>query len=698
MAIINASNYDEIVQKAQAAATAYYDGSAELMSDEAWDQLVVEIDAYEAMSGIIPEHSLHTAVAAGASAGGDIAHTVPMLSLDKIKDEALGTFLEANAGQEIIVEPKLDGLAVTVRYSNGKLISVAKRGDGFTGEDVTAIALTAISNLPTSVAIDTDFEVRGEVYLANEGLEKANQHRREVAKSKYFARMKRAQLEPVVAEAAKAMSEAEFKNARNGASGVMAKEDSTYAGTLSFACYDTTLPAETHSEAMIAASQLGFTTAFDLIYSQGEHTLAMIDAMRTGVKETVEALHTVRPSLPFAIDGAVIKINSSARREELGTTSRAPRWAAAFKYPPLTGQSIVREVELTIGKTGRLGLRARIDPVHVDGSTIEYASLHNVGWLQEQDIRIDDTVIVMKRGDVIPRVESPVFDLRPEDSIPWAAPEACPKCGGEFDMSTKLWRCIDVECSVGGRLRYAVSRDAGLDIEGLGGSIIDALIEEEKLSNVSDLFTLTEDALAETVTGVNKQGTVLTVGRITAAKIMAEIEKAKGAAFNRVITSLSIRMTGRTMGRRLASAFPHVDLLLSATPADLATVEGIAGVKAEHIHAGIQANRETLMAMAAAGVNMGSPVDTTVDAAPKALDGKTVCVTGSMKSDPRMDSLGRTAVQELIETHGGKASGSVSAKTDILVAGEVGSSKYVKATELGKTIMTPTEFADMLGL
>lgn len=695
---INAQNYAQSVMQAQTAATAYYDGGQPAMTDAAWDALVVEIDVYEAANGIIPEHGLHGRVAAGASAGGDITHTTPMLSLDKVKDEALETFLNANEGHSLIVEPKLDGLAVTIHYAGGKLVSVAKRGDGFTGEDVTAIALNAIANLPTTVAIETDFEVRGEVYLGDEGLEKANKIRRQIAKYRYLAQMLRKKMDPVESDRIAAGKAAEFKNARNGAAGIMAKEDDSYACTLSFAAYDTTLPADTHSEAMIAASQLGFTTAFDLLYTVGNHQHLMVTAMRSGVRETIRQIHAIRPSLPFLIDGAVIKIDSAARREELGTTNRAPRWAVAYKYPALETQSVVREIELTIGKTGRLGLRARIDPVDVDGSTVEYASVHNVVWLLAEDIRIGDTVVVKKANDVIPRVESPLLDLRSANSTPWVAPESCPKCGGEFDQSTDLWRCTNSDCSTGGRLRYAVSRDAGLDIEGLGGQIIDALIDSGELTDVASIFALSEDALTNAVLGETATGKPRLLGKVTAVKIMKEIEKAKDVPFNRVITSLSIRMTGRTMGRRLASAFPHVDLLLAAAPTELATVEGIAGVKAEHIYAGLQANREVLMAMAAAGVNMGAPVDTAVDAAEKALDGKTVCVTGSMKSEPRLADLGRNQMNELIEAHRGKASGSVSAKTDILVCGESGSSKWQKAVNLEKMILTPTEFAELLGL
>lgn len=661
---ITASNYTESVQKARDAAAAYYDGTTELMTDAAWDQLVAELASYEQANGIIASHGLHTAVAAGASAGGDIEHRTPMLSLDKVKDEALETFISQHSGEQLVVEPKLDGLAASIIYQDGNLVRIVTRGDGRTGEDVTERVLPSLRNLPSRPR--GTFEIRGEIYLDGQGLARANAIRVEHGK-------------------------APFANARNGAAGIVARKDGLYTRTLSFAAYDliddaVDSPITTYRQAVEAAEMLGFTTAMSLVNLPSKPA------------DAIMALQEARPDLPFLIDGAVVKIDSYARRSQLGTTSRAPRWAVAYKYPALETQSVVRDIELSIGKTGRLGLRARIDPVEVDGSTVEYASVHNVAWLLAEDIRVGDTVVVKKANDVIPRVESPLLDLRPANSTSWVAPESCPTCGGEFDKSTELWRCTNADCSIGGRLRYAVSRDAGLDVEGLGGTIIDALIEAGELTDVASIFALNEDVLAKTVLGTTSTGNPRTVGAANAAKIMAEIDKAKDVPFNRVITSLSIRMTGRTMGRRLASAFPHVDLLLAATPADLEKVEGIAGVKATHIHAGIQANRAVLLAMAAAGMNMGSPVDTTIDSGPKALEGKTVCVTGSMKSEPRLASLGRTQMNELIETHGGKSSGSVSAKTDILVAGDEGSSKWVKATELGKTILSPSGFADLLGL
>lgn len=664
MATVDAGNYTDSVREAQEAASAYYDGSTELMTDAAWDALVEEIARHEHSEGIIPTHGLHDQVAAGASIGGDITHQSPMLSLDKVKDEDLAKFIAKFGPDDLIVEPKLDGLAVSIRYVNGELVSIAKRGDGETGENVTDTLIGSLRDLPVEFTDpELSFEVRGEIYLDDRGLKVANAIRAE-------------------------HGQAPFANARNGAAGIVARQDGRYAETLSFAAYDTDLTADSHLDAMDILCALGFVTASDLI--EFDDGIDMADVM-----PAIQNIGEQRPNLPFLIDGAVIKVNSQALRLSMGVGNRAPKWAVAYKYAAVESQSVVRQIELTIGKTGRLGLRAQIDPVEVDGSVVTYASVHNVGWLLNEDIRIGDTVIVKKANDVIPRVESPLLDQRPADSTPWTPPAACPDCEGEFDKSTELWRCTNPECSIAARLLYAASRDC-LDIEGMGTALVDSLVESGRLSTVADIFDLDQHTIATAPLGETKTGTARTFGAANAKKVMAEIETAKSAAWNRIITSLSIRMTGRTMGRRLAAAFPTADLLLGASIENLSNVEGIAGVKASHIHAGILTNTQVLARMSAAGVNMGAEAEESD--AELALAGFTVCVTGSVKAAPALASLTRTGVQELIEAHGGKASGSVSKTTTLLVCGEPGSSKWVKATDLGIRIITPVEFADLLGL
>lgn len=650
--------YEAAVAAALSASRTYYqpenDSGEPEMSDANFDTLLDRIEAYEESNGITPEHGLHDSVGHSGEVGGDVEHDTRMLSLDKPGADGVEAF--ARAHPNAVVEPKIDGLAISLKYEDGKLVRAARRGDGYTGEDVTD-RIHNVEGLPPEAA-SGDFEVRGEIYLSDANLPRANEVRARAGKDA-------------------------FANARNGVAGMLNKKDGTYAGLLSFAAYSTTYKADKdHLDQMDELSAAGFTTARSLL---PESVLNAADPMAA-----IEALGEERATLGFLMDGAVLKVPTNSEKEKLGESNRAPKWAVAYKYKAVEGTSRILAIETSFGKTGRLALRARIEPVEVDGSVVEYASLHNVGWLQASGIRVGSEVQVFKANDIIPQVKLPE-GVDPADSPAWEEPTVCPDCGGDFDKSTALWRCSSPECSVSGRIQYATSRDAGFDIEGLGGAIGDALIEADLVRDVGDLFTLDHDHLALLDLGGGRL-----LGDKNAAKIMAEIEKAKSAPWNRVITSLSMRMTGRTMGRRLAAEFPTANHLLAATETQLANVEGIGSKKAAVIRKSIQANAEILATMAATGVNMGAEKDES--AGGDALAGMNVVVTGSMKSDARTAALTRGSTQELIEAHGGKASGSVSKSTNLLVCGEPGSSKHTKATELGIRIVTPSEFADMLDL
>jgi DNA ligase (NAD+) len=657
--------YQTAVSSALSAAKAYETTDVEEMTDSDFDRLLAKIASHEAANGIEPEHDLHDSVGHGGATGGDVEHVTPMKSLEKPGEDAVIEF--AAKHPKAVIEPKIDGLAISVRYEDGKMVRAARRGDGYTGEDVTD-RVRGVDGLP-EVAGEGDYEVRGELYLNDENKEKANAIRQ-------------------------TSGEAPFANARNGVAGMLNKQDGTYAGLFSFAAYSTTVDEQgDHLDNMAALEGMGFTTARSLL---PQSVLDAEDPMAA-----IAALGAERKCLDFLMDGAVLKLNTAAEREELGEGSRAPKWAVAYKYPAVEEPTIIEDIEYNIGKTGRLSIRARLTPVEVDGSVVEYASLHNVGHLKAADMRIGDTVSCFRANDVIPQVHQPRVDLRGSDSQPWAPPAVCPKCSEPFDKSTELWRCRTPECSVSGRIAYAASRDAGLDIEGLGGSIGDALIEKDLVKDVSDLFYLTEDQLAELELGETTTGGTRTLGQKNAAKIMAEIEKAKAQPLNRVITALSMRFTGRTFGRRLASEFGTMEALQAGTVTQLANVEGIGEKKAEVIHEQLQKNEPVIARLRAAGVNMGAPKAAPADGAkaPKLTkpDGKpmNVVVTGSMKGSP-LGALSRSGVQELIEAEGGKASGSVSKTTDLLVCGEPGSSKFIKAQELGVKIVTPEEFAQMI--
>lgn len=655
--------YDEAVTRALSAAKAYETTDQLEMEDPEFDRLLEQIKTYEDRFGLTPDHDLHSSVGHGGAVGGDIEHATPMLSLDKPGEDAVIEFAEAHPNA--VLEPKIDGLAISARYENGKLVRAARRGDGYTGEDVTE-RVRGVDGLPESSG-EGDFEVRGELYLSDKNLASANEVRSKAGK-------------------------APFKNARNGVAGMLNKQDGSYAGLFSFAAYSTTFAEEkNHLDQMNAISDLGFTTAHSLL---PDSVLEAEDPMAA-----IAALGSERKGIGFLMDGAVLKVPTNAEKSALGEGSRAPKWAVAYKYPAVEEPTVIRDIELNIGKTGRLSMRAVFDKVSVDGSDLEYASLHNVGWLERADMRIGDEVMAYKANDIIPQVHLPRADKRSDDSRRWTPPSECPQCHEPFDKSTELWRCKTPGCSVSGRISYAVSRDAGLDIEGFGGSVGDLLIEEDLVQDVGDVFHLTQAQIAGLQTGVSTaeqtKGDPIFYGEARAKKIMAEIEKAKTQPLNRVITSLSMRFTGRTFGRRLAAQFETMDALQGASVSQLSNIEGIGDKKALVIHDELKKSSPVIAKLRAAGVNMGAPKEKSTGS--QALAGMNVVVTGSMKGSP-LGSLSRGQVQELIETHGGRAAGSVSKSTSLLVCGEPGSSKHTKAGELGVNIVTPTEFASMLGM
>ncbi len=417
----------------------------------------------------------------------------------------------------------------------------------------------------------------------------------------------------------------------------------------------------------------------------GEPVVLTGEPGTVAVRAAVAALAERRPDLGFPIDGIVVKADLDVDRARLGSGSRTPRWSVAYKYEAETAVTRVVAITTGVGRTGRLAIRVEVEPVFVGGTTITFATGHNATWMLEKDVRVGDTVVIKRANDVIPYIESVVLDERPAGSAPWTPPATDPN-GGEWDKSTLLWRSTDPSLSVGATIRYAVSRDA-LDIEGIGTEIVESLVEQGLVADVADLFSLDAPTLTSLPLGEGRM-----LGAKNAVKIAAEIERAKGAAWNRVITALGIRMTGRTMGRRLAAAIPTLELLRAATARDLAAVDGIGPIRAAAIREGLDdlEARGVLERLAAAGVHTGTAPDPD-EAAALPLAGMTVVVSGSVPG------YSRTTVAELVEANGGKASSSVSSATSLLVSEPSTSSKYVKATDLGVRIVTPAEFLEMLG-
>jgi DNA ligase (NAD+) len=400
------------------------------------------------------------------------------------------------------------------------------------------------------------------------------------------------------------------------------------------------------------------------------------------VRDQIAHYGETRSSLGFPIDGAVIKTDSLSERDRLGAVARTPKWAVAFKYAADVATTVLRDIEIAVGRTGRISLRAVLEPVFVGGTTITYATLHNPKFVTDADFRLGDTVFVYRAGDVIPRVNAVDLTHRQADSVRWEAPATCPDCGEAWDKSSLLWRCQTPECSTVGRIEYAASRDV-LDIEGLSSAMATALVESGRVNDIADLFTLTAADIAALPVGDGSRQ----VGQKVAEKIIEGIEKAKSQSLARVITSLGIRKTGRTMGRRLAAQFNSLKALRAASIADLTAVEGIGSEKAAYIHSGLASMGPVIDRLEAFGVTSSQEAAVTAPAAGLPLAGLKVVVTGSVPG------LSRGEANEAVEALGGVSTGSVSKTTDLVVVGDGAGSKAEKAEALGVKIMAAEDFA-----
>jgi DNA ligase (NAD+) len=648
-------SYLEKVAAATAAAAAYYDSDTLLMSDADYDRLLADITATEAAKPQWrTEHGLLTTVAAGRSKGGEARHAVPMLSLDNVFNaEELEAWLAARPDvTHFTVEPKFDGLSLGATYRNGILVRLATRGDGETGEDVT-YAVARIAGLPSRLSDPVDVEVRGEVIFTHDNYDAANAGR--------------------IASGKKA-----FVNPRNAAAGTLRAETLDYPVELSFFAHGQHgLTAQSHHDVMARLSGLGVNV--------GNGDLGARRVARTELIAVIDAFGTGRTNLPLDVDGAVIKVDSLETQTKMGMSSRAPRWGIAYKYPAAEATSTLLSVEWTVGRTGRITPRATIDPVFVSGTTVTNATLHNADDIKRKDLRIGDRVLVKRAGEVIPRIEAPLVDLRDGSQTAVDIPQSCPRCHGQIDTTDAVWRCVRGRaCGASESIMYAVGRDA-LDIEGMGEKVVVQLVERGLVADVADLFSLSAAQLAE----------LDRMGEKSAVKIVEQIEQARTRPLSRVLCALGVRMTGRSMSRRLARHFSSMDAIAGADVETLCKVEGVGPERAQVIAEELRDLADVIEKLRAAGVNLLEADSGGVEAT-SALVGKTFVVTGSM-SGP-LAGMSRDQVHELIEQAGGKTSGSVSKKTDYLVTGDGGGSKAVKATELGVATVSPDDLAAMLGV
>src|SRR6478735_6266956 len=554
--LADAAAYAAAVEEASQAAAAYYATGESTLDDDAYDRLVRGIAAYEEAHPQDVLAASPTGKVAGGAAGGDVPHTVPMLSLDNVfSAEQFVTWtatLERRIGRPVTawsVEPKLDGLAVAARYRAGRLEQLITRGDGTAGEDVSH-AIGTVVGLPEQLAEPVTIEMRGEILMTTEQFEQANAVRTE-------------------------HGGAPFANPRNGAAGTLRAKDRAYTVEMTFFAYGA-LPLPDSGELTDRLAGLPHSEVLSYVARLGVHTAADTDvAPRTvttveEVQSRVEEVAALRASLPFGIDGIVIKADLAADQREAGSGTRAPRWAIAYKLPAVEKVTRLLGVEWNVGRTGIIAPRAVLEPVEIDGSTVSYATLHNPADITRRDLRLGDQVMVYKAGDIIPRIEAPVVHLRTGDETPIDFPESCPQCGSGIDTSEQRWRCTrGRNCRLVASVSYAAGRDQ-LDIEGLGATRVVQLVDAGLVADLADLFTLEREQLLARDR----------MGATSTDNLLAAIETARTRPLSRVFCALGVRGTGRSMSRRIARYFATMDRIRAADADALQQVDGIGKEKA----------------------------------------------------------------------------------------------------------------------
>jgi DNA ligase (NAD+) len=656
----------------------YYTLDDPEISDADYDDLVRELRALEA------EHpDLITADSPTQQIGGAVVttfdaveHDVPMMSLDNAMDaDELRAWADRvvkgldGAAATFVCELKFDGLAISLRYENGGYLRAATRGDGRTGENVTANVAT-IADVPAVIGSDGHagpslLEVRGEVYMTRSAFERLN-------------------------ERALAAGEKAFVNPRNSAAGSLRQKDpaKTAERELSFFTYQLGQISGDGPDLPSHRAELDYLGGLGFPINEHVRAFDSIDAVADHCLHWQEHRH----DLDYEIDGVVIKVDDLAQRDVLGVTSRAPRWAIAYKFPPEERTTKLLGIQVSVGRTGRATPFAILDPVFVGGSTVAMATLHNREQVQVKDVRPGDTVVVRKAGDVIPEVVGPVLDVRPPDSVPWEFPENCPACGnplvqpeGEADT-----RCVAPDCPAqrDQKLSYFASRGA-MDIEGLGEQMVEKLTSAGLVEDAADLYSLTVEQLVE----------LDRVGETSATNLVDEIQRSKRRPLPKFLTALGIRHLGPAASAALAQAFHTLDEIMAKSADDLAAVDGVGGVIAATVREWFdqEANKSYIEKFRAAGVDFGDP-DAAERAAlerasvPRTLDGRAVVVTGTLTGFNREETV------EAIVSRGGKSPGSVSRKTFALVVGDAaGASKLGKAESLGVPIIDESEFVELLG-
>ena len=643
----------------------YYEQDAPEISDYEYDQLMLRLKALEKKYPELVTANSPTQRVGGAAVrkvGKFVPHDVPMLSLQDVFSQAEIEAFVTSAQQSLthpvfIVEEKIDGLSLALRYRDGKLTEAITRGDGVTqGEDVTENARQIQDVVQEMQDHPPYFEVRGEVYMTREAFATVNA-RQEVLGLKPFA------------------------NPRNCAAGTLRQLDSRVVRERHLSLFLFNLQA---SEGVVFHTHV---KAYAYMQRQGMKIIHAYHVCHTKeeVWQAIEAIGKSRGQLPYNIDGAVVKINDFTQREILGATAKAPRWAIAYKYPPEEKETILRKIELSVGRTGRITPTAVFDPVYLGGTTVERATLHNQDFINQLNVRIGDTILVYKAGEIIPRLKSVVLTKRPANTVPFQIGDRCPVCGGRAarEEGTADIRCLNPNCPAQfeNHLLHFVSRTA-MNIKGLGKKYLQALRQEGYLQSLADIFRLQshrEELIAKGLFGKEKN----------TDKILQAIEDAKDNGAERLLTGLGIPNVGATAAKTFMQAFPNIDALAEASYEDLLAIPDIGEITAKTLQAYFEdeKNCALLKELQALGVSTTRKEEVTPTGK---LSGKVFVLTGTLPT------LTRQEATQQIEAHGGRVTNTVSKKTDYLLVGERAGTKLEKAKELGVQVLTEEDFKRLL--
>ena len=637
----------------------YHVYDAPVISDYEYDMLMQRLKAIEAEHPelITPDSPTQRVGGPPLSKFEQVRHQVPLESLTDVfsLDElfAFGERMDGllEAEHAYTVEPKIDGLSMSLEYENGVFVRGATRGDGLVGENVTE-NLRTVRSLPLRIENAPErLIVRGEVYMSRAVFHELNE-------------LRELNGEPLLA------------NPRNAAAGSMRQLDPKVAASrkLDLVCFNLQYSSggafTSHAETLDAMRAMGFPT---VPYKRFQ---AIGDCIAH-----IEWLGEHREELPYDMDGAVIKIDSLSQRAALGSTAKAPRWAVAFKYPPEKKESRVLDIVVQVGRTGVLTPKVLVEPVRLAGTTVSAATLHNQDNIDRLDLRIGDTVLLQKAGEIIPEVLSVIRDKRPEGTVPFALPSVCPECGSPVvrDPDGAALRCTSPECPAQ-RLRniaHFASREA-MDIEGLGISVCDSLIRSGLVSSAADLYTLDPQAVAA----------LERMGKKSSENLLAAIEASKDAGLARLLCAFGIRQVGQKAAKVLAGRFETLDALMEADAEELTAIPDIGGITAGFLLEwfSLPQSRHLIEQLRQAGVDFTSHEQTQDDR----FAGLTFVLTGTLSRHTRDEAAA------IIEALGGKASGSVSKKTSYVLAGENAGSKLTKAESLGIRILSEEEFEDMI--